>query len=213
MSELLGNILEKYKARGGDEQRFMDKHTDNVEVTNAPGREGSSEGEKRKKHDRKKKRQGNEAGEDEAAYESVEEIMTLIDQAISELSEELEGEELEAFKEFIETSENYQSFVEAVLEESDFDVLTEEEDEDEEDEEDDEDKKNAEVKVNESKQTEAKLQKLYRSALGASRYNKHKGDLSSTVNKDGELVISDRGTVLTKVAKGDWEKEVPELKK
>lgn len=70
MSDLL-NILEKYKARSGDEQNFMDKHTENVQVTDAPGGEkGKEASDKMKKADRKSKRQGYEAGEDEEMYEA-----------------------------------------------------------------------------------------------------------------------------------------------
>jgi hypothetical protein len=70
MSELI-NILEKYKARSGDEQNFMDKHTENIEVTDAPGGEkGKEASEKMKKDDSKGKRKGYEPGEDEEMYEA-----------------------------------------------------------------------------------------------------------------------------------------------
>jgi hypothetical protein len=70
MSELI-DILEKYKARSGDEQNFMDKHTENIEVTDAPGGEkGKEASDKMKKADRKSKRQGYEPEEDEEMYEA-----------------------------------------------------------------------------------------------------------------------------------------------
>ena len=144
MSELLVNILEKYKARGEDEQNFADKHTDNVEVTNAPGREGSSEGEKRKKHNRAKNRQGYEPGEDEEVYEAR--LLDIIDEAISELAEDLDDEERAALYEMIEDDTRYEEFVESVFAESDLEMFLEESDEDDEDDEDEDDEE-AEVET------------------------------------------------------------------
>ena len=84
----LKNILEKYKARSGDEQDFADKHTENVKVTDAPGKkEHDAIHDKAKMASRKGK--GYAPGEDEEVYEgyySVADIASVL--SSTELSED-----------------------------------------------------------------------------------------------------------------------------
>jgi hypothetical protein len=69
----LKTILEKYKQNAEDEQRFMEKHTENVSVMDGPG---VAEIEKAVKGhtyaSRKEQRAGYDAGDDESVYESTE---------------------------------------------------------------------------------------------------------------------------------------------
>lgn len=58
---------------------------------------------------------------------------------------------------------------------------------------------------------EDKLQALYKDVLGVPRYNKMKGDLSSRVDVSGQMIISDRGSIVAKVPKARWQKYVPNL--
>lgn len=137
MTDFLVNIVEKYRARSGDEQKFMDKHTDNIEVTDAPGGEkGKEASEKMKKADRKSKRQGYSSGEDEDVYEQCditeESLFQMIDESIEELSEELTQEEYEILCEMVSSPDAYRELIESILSEED-------EDEDEDDDEDDDD--------------------------------------------------------------------------
>ena len=139
MSELLTTILEKYVARSGPdsgEQDFVDKHTDNVNVTDAPGREGPSEGEKRKKAARKKFNQGEDDPEDEEAmYEEVD-----IDEVIREYYEEATDEEREILDQMMESEESREELARWILEadedEDGDDDSKEDEDEDEEEDDD-----------------------------------------------------------------------------
>jgi hypothetical protein len=64
----LKNILEKYKAKGEDEQNFMDKHTDNVQVTDAPGKKEHDEATKKMKM-APRERKGYNPDEDSEVYE------------------------------------------------------------------------------------------------------------------------------------------------
>lgn len=72
MSDTLKSILEKYKAKGADEQHFMDKHTDNVQVTDGPGAKEADAAAKKVKKSTRKPHHGYEPGEDEEVYESVD---------------------------------------------------------------------------------------------------------------------------------------------
>ena len=93
MSTPLQSILEKYKAKSGDEQNFMDKHTDNVDQTDGPGAKEVHDGAKKvKKADRKSNRQGYEPEEDAEVYESqqmfsIDEIKAVL--ASVELEEDM----------------------------------------------------------------------------------------------------------------------------
>jgi hypothetical protein len=175
MSDFLVNIIEKYKARSGDEQDFMDKHTDNVEVTTAPGGEkGKEASEKMKKADRKNTRQGYEPGEDEEYYESrqmkdskkemmvskggkvevidkkdwesykkkgyivaedfgvdLDTMLSIIDEAVAELSEELTEDEKLSLDEMLSTPEGYQDLINSIFEEKDEDEDEYDDDEEE----------------------------------------------------------------------------------
>lgn len=139
----LNTILEKYKARSGDEQNFMDKHTDNVNVTDAPhGDTAKKVIDKMKKHDRKKTRQGLEPEEEEDMYESNEHLVDMIDVMIREYYEEdATPEEQELLDEMMSSAEGYQELVDMIL-------ISEDEDEDD-DEEDDEDDEEDDDEVNE----------------------------------------------------------------
>ena len=147
----LNTILEKYKARSGDEQNFMDKHTDNVNVTDAPhGDTAKKVIDKMKKHDRKKTRQGVDPEEEEDMYESNEHLIDMIDVMIREYYEEdATPEEQELLDEMMSSAEGYQELVDMILisenDDEDEDEEDDEEDEDEEDDEEDEDDDDDEV--------------------------------------------------------------------
>ena len=150
MSELLSTILEKYVARSGPdsgEQDFVDKHTDNINVTDAPGREGPSEGEKRKKAARRKVNQGEDDPEDEEAmYEQAE-----VDSVIAEYYEEASEEEREVLDQMMETEEGRAELAQWILEADDEDDdSSEDDDEDDDSEEDDNDMKKEDVDLDEA---------------------------------------------------------------
>jgi len=65
----LKSILEKYKQNGEDEQRFMDKHTENVSVLDGPGVE---EIQKAARGVSAAKHIGYKSDEDETVYESTD---------------------------------------------------------------------------------------------------------------------------------------------
>ena len=119
----LNNILEKYKARSGDEQNFMDKHTDNVQVTDAPGGEVAKKAaDKMKKHDRKKHRQGLTPEEEEDMYEENEDLLDVIDDMIRDYyEEEASAEEKEMLEEMMSSADGYSELVDMVFEEKDDD--------------------------------------------------------------------------------------------
>ena len=138
----LNDILEKYKARSGDEQNFMDKHTDNVQVTDAPGGDTAKKVvDKMKKHDRKSTRQGLEPEEEEDMYESEEHLIDMIDEMIRDYyNADASSEEQELLDEMLSSAEGYQELVDMIFESEDEDEDEDEEDDDEdEDEEDDDD--------------------------------------------------------------------------
>ena len=167
MSEYLSSILEKYKAKGEDEQRFMDKHTDNVQVTDGPGKkEHDAAAAKAKKHKRSPHK-GYEPGEDEEVYESAD-FFSIDDvrQALTEV--ELDEETIfaveenlqdhspthflniidEAVQEFYqeEADEEEKAWIDEMLESDEsfekfLDMIFEEDDEDEDDDEEENDKK------------------------------------------------------------------------
>lgn len=139
----LNDILEKYKARSGDEQNFMDKHTENVQVTDAPyGDTAKKTIEKMKKHDRKKVRQGMEPEEEEAMYESEEQLVDMIDKMIREYYEDdASSEERALLDEMMSSAEGYQELIDMVFEETE-----KEEDEEEDDDDDDVIEKNPKLK-------------------------------------------------------------------
>jgi hypothetical protein len=127
MSELLNNLFEKYKAKGDDEQRFMDKHTDNIQVTSAAGADESKA--KNKKYDRKKHRKGYEPGEDEDVYESLIDIDGL-SEAIDEFCEESSEEDIDILEEILNNEEYMDELLQYILDEED----NEEDNEEDEDE-------------------------------------------------------------------------------
>lgn len=161
MSDTLKNILEKYRAAGGDEQRFADKHTDNVQVTDGPGaKEASKAGKSTKK--KKDERHGYEPGEDEEVYESsvfnIEDLRSVLSEKEMDesLIEEIEKELVEAkdttdyfnliddaINTFIEeASEEERAVVQEMISTEEgyqelLDFIFEEDDEDEEDDDDD----------------------------------------------------------------------------
>lgn len=117
----LNTILEKYKARSGDEQNFTDKHTDNINTTDAPGGDTVKKViDKMKKHDRKATRQGLDPEEEEDMYESNEDLLDTIDTMIREYyDEEASAEEKELLDEMMSSAEGYQELVDMVFEEKD----------------------------------------------------------------------------------------------
>lgn len=169
MSDILINILEKFKkvdggpldpkrsGADGAEDDFIGKHTDNIEVTDAPvvgGGESHSPKNPDKMAPRKKHRKGYEPGEDADVYEStdfmyVDEIaeamdlseetemyFNLIEEAIQEfIEEEASDEEKEVLEAWLQTEEGYSEFIQFIFEEDDDDDEDEEDDDDEDEEE------------------------------------------------------------------------------
>lgn len=227
MSELLSNILEKYVARSGPdsgEQDFVDKHTDNVNVTDAPGREGPSEGEKRKKAARSKVNQGEDDPEDEEAmYEQAE-----VDSVIAEYYEEASEEEREVIDQMMETEEGRAELAQWILEadeNEDGDDDSEEDDEDEDEDDDDEDmneaaadfKVGAKVKIDKpghewhGKTGEVLKSKTFdRTKKGIFSVG-IKGTLSSNRFKSDELMLAE--DVSLDEAHSKWTVELPDQKK
>ena len=160
MSELK-RILERYKQNGEDEQRFMDKHTDNVADHDAPG---SAEIKKASNVTKKKKRTADQEGDSVYETFSMEDIravlvsedideevidriethlieaspeffMNIIGDAIHQFREEATDEEKVVIDEMLSTEEGYEELIELIFEEDDDD---DEDDDDEDDEDDDE---------------------------------------------------------------------------
>lgn len=158
MSEYLLNILEVYKARSGDEENFMKKHTDNVDEYESDGAKVNKKHEKNAKYySRAKHRKGYEPGEDEDVYEEVEltdeEYESYIDSVLEDVFEELTDEEREIMTEMLESDEGreefFNSLFEAKCEDDEEEDDDDEEDDDEDDEEeDDEEDDDGEVEVN-----------------------------------------------------------------
>jgi len=151
-NKVVKDILEKMKKveggyldqpeKGDDEQSFIDKHVDNVQVTDGPGVEKENGhphngGEKQAMAPRKKHRKGYEPKEDAEVYETVSfdddlqtimENMTLeestdflfemIDEAVAEfIDEEATEEEAEIIREMFESEEGCAEFLELMFEE------------------------------------------------------------------------------------------------
>jgi len=72
MKTEISSIIDRYKkAKTSSEKGFVDKHIDNVEVTDAPGADSIDKAAKEtKKYDRKKNRHGYDPGEDGSVYEA-----------------------------------------------------------------------------------------------------------------------------------------------
>lgn len=142
------NILEKYKAKGGDEQRFMDKHTENVSVFDGPGvAEIDAAAKFVPTYDRSENNYGNNEGEDEEVYEEIESndpnyFLSIIDDAIKAVYAESDKEDRDILDEMFATEEGYEEFISMIFEADDEDEdedETEEMDDEDEDEMDDED--------------------------------------------------------------------------
>lgn len=74
MAKTLKQILEVYKPKAADEQKFVDKHVAVKHDDVNGNKDDVFQGTNVKKIDRKKERHGYEAGEDEKVYEEVEQI-------------------------------------------------------------------------------------------------------------------------------------------
>jgi hypothetical protein len=87
----LKSILEKYVPRGGDEKEFMDKHTDNINVTDAPGKK-EHDAIKNKSKMASREGKGYNPEEDEEVYENY---FTLDDISSVLSSSDIAEEEIE----------------------------------------------------------------------------------------------------------------------
>lgn len=169
MNNTVKTILEKMKKvergyldqpeKGDDEQRFIDKHIDNVATYDADGKEehddihGAAQKADRKPH------KGYDPGEDEEVYEStmdtdllsIMEDMSLeestdfffnvLEETIDEFfNEEATDEEKEILEDVFSSEENYAEFLEMIFEaeKCEDDEMDDEEDEDEEEDDEDE---------------------------------------------------------------------------
>jgi hypothetical protein len=154
--DLLQDILEKMKKveggyldqdeKGQGEQDFIDKHVDNVDVTDAPAVKAQKghphdAGSKAKMAPRKKHRKGYEPGEDAEVYESdfensdlsqilenvisngsEEDLTAFINETIDEfLQTEASLEETALLEEMLSTEEGCQEFINWIFEEDEED--------------------------------------------------------------------------------------------
>jgi hypothetical protein len=141
MQKVQGGYLDQDE-KGQGEQDFIDKHVDNVDVTDAPAVKAQKghphdAGSKAKMAPRKKERKGYEPGEDAEVYESEQSFDTLaqileegeldessiallIDEAISEfIDEEASSEEAALVLEMLSTDEGAEEFMSWILEADD----------------------------------------------------------------------------------------------
>lgn len=137
----LTDILEKYKKvergyldnKDEGEENFIDKHIDNVQVTDHPSVEKEkghphNAGEKAKTAPRKKDNKGYEPGEDAKVYESVQEIdeeldnfLQIIEEAVDDfLMNDASEEEALLIREMFDTDEGYAEFMEMMMEADDY---------------------------------------------------------------------------------------------
>ena len=138
MNEKLLSIIEKYEARSGDEQNFMDKHTENVSVMDGPGVAEIKKAVDAVSYYDREPVKGYNAGQDEEVYESMAQD---IEAAVNEFMAEASDEEREALEELFSTEEGYDEFVAMIMEEDD-------DDEDDDDDEEDDDDEDGEIEVN-----------------------------------------------------------------
>ena len=127
MKDKLLEILEKYEARSGDEEKFIEKHA--VAVLEGPGY-----AEIRAAIDFTSfaDREGYKPGDDAAVYE---EYAKTIQAAVDEFLEEASDEDRLALEELFSTEEGYDEFISSIME-----------DEDDEDEDDEVIEKNPKIK-------------------------------------------------------------------
>lgn len=152
MSDTLQKILEKYKkvekgpldpkrsGADGKEDDFIGKHTDNVDVKDAPGKVEHDKIEGAAKKIKRKPFKGYEPGEDEDMYESVDHVsldevdmteeefelmieedatfyLKMIDEAVQEfIDEEATEEEKELLDEMLSSDEGYEEFIDILFE-------------------------------------------------------------------------------------------------
>ena len=138
MNEKLLSIIEKYEARSGDEQNFMDKHTDNISVFDGPGVAEVRKASDAVSYINRDPIKGYNPGQDEEVYE---ELALEIEEAVNEFMAEASDEEREALEELFSTEEGYDEFVAMIMEDDD-------EDDEDDDEEDDDDDEDGEIEVN-----------------------------------------------------------------
>ena len=149
MNEKLLSIIEKYEARSGDEQNFMDKHTDNISVFDGPGVAEVRKASDAVSYINRDPIKGYNAGQDEEVYESMAQD---IEAAVNEFMAEASDEEREALEELFSTEEGYDEFVAMIMEDDD-------EDDDEDDEDDEDEDEDGEIEVNPKVKKEKDSQK------------------------------------------------------
>ena len=140
MSEYLLKILEGYKARSGDEENFMKKHTDNVQEYDAPGAEETKKIAKDAKYSDRNK-EGYDPEEDEEVYEELsdEEIEQIFNESVNELLEELDEADRELLLAMSEEENFFDNLISDIFEEKDDDDDEEDDDDDDDDDDDEED--------------------------------------------------------------------------
>ena len=134
MSELLNNLLEVYKtAKGGPEQAFVDKHTDNINTFDGPGvKEVKDAIDAVGYIKREPENHGYDSGKDEEVYEELEDI-------VNELMDELDEEEQQILEDLLIEEDGFDQIFEMIEEAKKCDEEDDEEDYEEDDEEDEED--------------------------------------------------------------------------
>ena len=147
-NEKLLSILEGYKAKSGDEQNFMDKHTENMSIMDGPGYAEIRKATDAVSYINRDPVKGYNPGQDEEVYE---EYADLINQAVEDFLEEASDEERETLEELFSTEEGYDEFVSMIFEKEDDDK-----DDDEEDDDDDDDEEDGEIETNPKVKKESK---------------------------------------------------------
>jgi len=147
-NEKLLSILEGYKAKSGDEQNFMDKHTENMSIMDGPGYAEIRKATDAVSYINRDPVKGYNPGQDEEVYE---EYADLINQAVEDFLEEASDEERETLEELFSTEEGYDEFVSMIFEKEDDD-----EDDDDEDDDDDDDEEDGEIETNPKVKKESK---------------------------------------------------------
>ena len=147
-NEKLLSILEGYKAKSGDEQNFMDKHTENMSIMDGPGYAEIRKATDAVSYINRDPMKGYNPGQDEEVYE---EYADLINQAVEDFLEEASDEERETLEELFSTEEGYDEFVSMIFEKEDDD-----DDDDDEDDDDDDDEEDGEIETNPKVKKESK---------------------------------------------------------
>ena len=153
-NEKLLSILEGYKAKSGDEQNFMDKHTENMSIMDGPGYAEIRKATDAVSYINRNPVKGYNPGQDAEVYEEYADV---INQAVEDFLEEASDEERETLEELFSTEEGYDEFVSMIFEKDEDDDDEDDDDDDEDDDDDvDDDEEDGEIETNPKVKKESK---------------------------------------------------------